>query len=81
MSKGNYYSGSPGASLGGLSDGCLDSFIILIVAGGLMVYGGIKGVKALCRNTNKNQQKIEQAIQETKTPTKVIAWNNIVKSR
>ena len=60
--------------------GCADSFIILIVAGGLMVYGGMKGVKKLWTNTNKIQPKIAQATQETKIPANTVAWNN-VKSR
>ena len=57
--------------------GCADSFIILMIVGGLSVYGGIKGIKYLAKNNNKTQPKTEQFINNQKTPANVIAWSNV----
>ena len=59
MSKGNYYSGSPGASLGGLSGGCCITAIFLF--GSLTLIGcGVTRIAKLSLSKDKNQPKTEQ---------------------
>ncbi len=71
MTKGNYYSGSSmGTRLGG--DGCLDSFIFIIVISSLIGCG----VKSLSTSTGKNQPETEP--KEVKQDTVRKGWAILV---
>jgi len=79
MSKGNYYSGSPGASRGNGDDGEWWAFILALIITGAIT-GIFFSVKSCTTDNKEEKAKIEQAIQKTKAQRNTIAWSKVVKS-